>query len=42
VSNEASHLLDGACTGIDVGAPELGGDEMAAAEDVERQVREPP
>ena len=37
-SDDALDLLDGARRRIDVGAPELGGKQMPAAEDVERQI----
>lgn len=36
--DDVRHLLDGAGAGVDVRAAQLGGEQMAAAEDVERQV----
>ena len=36
--DDARHLLHRAGRGVDVRAPQLGGQQMAAAEDVERQV----
>jgi hypothetical protein len=38
LADDAGHLLDRAGGGVDVGAPQLGRQQVAAAEDVERQI----
>lgn len=36
--HDPCHLLGGACAGVDVGAPQLRGQQVVATEDVQRQV----